>query len=267
VAQQLELLHPLAAPIWIAGLLWLLVLAAGRPFRALGLTYLLVLGLLLALNGRVYYLAPAYPMLFAAGALAIEGWLSRRRWARVACVSGLALGGALLAPFAIPLLPPEAYLAYSRALHLEPPPVEHRQTSELPQFFADRFGWPEMAEAAARVYRALPAGERAKACIFGQDYGQAGAIDFYGPALGLPKALSGHLTYWYWGPRDATGEVVIVLGEHDRSKLEEKFESVEDAAVVSHRYSMQSQNFTIYLCRKPRGWTLKEIWPKVKNFS
>jgi hypothetical protein len=118
----------------------------------------------------------------------------------------------------------------------------------------------------ARVYRALPPEDRARAAIFGQDYGQAGAIDFYGPRLGLPKAISGHLTYWYWGPRGYTGEVVIVLGD-TKEALERKFESVQEAATVSNPYSMRSQNFTIYVCRKPKGWTLRDIWPRLKSWG
>ena len=116
------------------------------------------------------------------------------------------------------------------------------------------------------MYNALPPADRAKAAIFGQDYGQAGAVDFYGPKLGLPKAISGHLTYWYWGPRGYTGEVAIVLGD-TREALARLFESVEEAALVSHPYSMRSQNFTIYVCRRPKGWTFKEVWPRLKNWG
>ena len=93
------------------------------------------------------------------------------------------------------------------------PALENAPTGALPQLFADRFGWPEQVQAVAKAYQALPPEVRAKTAIWGNDYQQAGAVDFYGPALGLPKAIGGHLNYWYWGPRGYTGESVLTLGE------------------------------------------------------
>jgi hypothetical protein len=268
IGQQFLFMNPIAAPVWVGGLTWLLASRAGRRYRVLGVAYLVSLVTLILTSGRFYYLGSAYPMLIAAGGVALEGWLARPRlaWLRPAYVALVALSGAVLAPLFTPVLEPETFIRYSRAIGMEMPQLEHRHTSALPQFFADRFGWPEMAETVAKVYGALPPEDRAKAAIFGQDYGQAGAIDFYGPKLGLPKAISGHLTYWYWGPRGYTGEVVIVLGD-TREALESLFGSVQEAAVVSNPYSMGSQNFTIYVCRKPKGWTLRDIWPRLKAWG
>jgi hypothetical protein len=268
VGQQFLFMNPLAAPVWIGGLAWLL---AGRPrrrYRVLGVAYLVSLVTLIVAHGRTYYLASAYPMLIAAGGVALESWVARPRlaWARVAYTALVGVSGAMLAPMFTPVLEPETFIRYSRAIGMGMPQLEHRRTSALPQFFADRFGWPEMAETVARVYHSLPPEERAKVAIFGQDYGQAGAIDFYGPKLGLPKAISGHLTYWCWGPRDHTGEIVIVLGD-TREALERLFESVEEAAVVANPYSMRSQNFTVFVCREPKGWTFRDIWPRLKNWG
>ena len=222
VGQQILTMQPLAFPIWLCGLWSLLIGRDGRRYRALGWAYLLALGTLLLTDGRFYYLLPAYPMLFAAGAVAIEGWLDRPRWGwvRPAYVALLALTGMLFAPIAMPVLPPATLVRYTEILGVSQPTLEHRQSSALPQLFADRFGWPDMVATVAKVYDALPPAERAKTAIYANDYGEAGAIDFYGPALGLPKAISGHLTYWYWGPREYTGENVIVLGLHGREKLE-----------------------------------------------
>jgi hypothetical protein len=268
VAQQFLFMNPLAAPVWVGGLVWLLASRAGRAYRALGLAYLVSLAVLVATHGRFYYLGAVYPTFLAAGGVALETWLARPRlvWLRAAYLALVGFSGVMLAPMFTPVLEPETFVRYSRAIGMGIPQLEHRRTSALPQFFADRFGWLEMAETVALVYRALPAQERARAAIFGQDYGQTGAIDFYGPELGLPKAISGHLTYWYWGPRGYTGEVVIVLGDTKES-LQRYFESVQEAAVVSHPYSMRSQNFTIYVCRKPRGWTMLDIWPRLKNWG
>lgn len=268
LAQQAVFTGPLAAPIWLAGLWRLLAGRASRPYRALGLAYVVTIGVLLAVHGRVYYPLPAYALLFAAGAVALENWLARPGWgwAKPAYTGAVALAAAVLAPVAMPLLPPETYLRYTRAIHLSPPQIEHRRASALPQLFADRFGWPEMAQAVAKAYFALPAAERERCAIFANDYGQAGAIDFYGPALGLPKALSGHLTYWYWGPRGYTGDVMLVLGDR-REVLEREFEDVQAVAEIGQEYAMAQEHFTLFVCRKPKGWTLAQLWPRLKSWD
>jgi hypothetical protein len=239
----------------------------GRPYRALGIAYLVMLGILLV-RGKPYYLSSAYPMLLAAGAVSIEEWLASpaRHWLRAAYAAIVFLVGALIAPTALPILPPETYLRYTRLLHLQQPRLENRTASALPQFFADRFGWPEMAETVARVYHGLPREEQKRTAIFGNDYGQAGAIDFYGPKLGLPKSVGAHLTYWFWGPRGYTGESVLVLGGN-REDLDAQFASVRAMAEIGHPYAMRQEHFTLFLCREPKGWTLEELWPKLKRFD
>jgi hypothetical protein len=269
VGEQILAMHPLAFPIWLCGLGSLLISRRGKPYRALGWAYLLTLGTLLLTAGRFYYLLPAYPMLFAAGAVTIEGWLDRPKWGwiRPAYVTLLAVTGVFFAPIAMPVLPPAILVRYTAMIGLSQPQLEHRQSSALPQLFADRFGWPEMVAAVAKVYQGLPPEERKKTAIYATDYGEAGAIDFYGPALGLPKAISGHLTYWYWGPREYTGETVIVLGAHTPENLEKYFTSVEAVASVGHPYAMASQHFPVYLCRGSKGRTLQQIWPELKNWN
>jgi hypothetical protein len=268
LAQQIYFMGPLAAPVWLVGLWHLVVRREWREYRGLGLAYLIAIGMLLAVHGRVYYPLPAYPMLFAAGAVALERWSARpgRGWVKPAYVAVVAVSGAVLVPLATPILPPETYLRYTQAIHLNQPRIEHRRTSALPQLFADRFGWPEMAETVAKVYHSLPLEERSKCAIFGNHYGQSGSIDFYGPKLGLPKAIGGHVSYWYWGPRGYTGECMIVLGD-DRRGVERWFDQVEAVADVGHPYAMAQEHFTVFLCRKPKGWTLQEIWPRLKKWD
>jgi hypothetical protein len=268
IGWQILGMQPFAAPIWIGGLWFFLLSDQGRPYRALGWTYLLTFAILLLAQGRFYYLAPAYPMLLAAGAVTMEGWFERPRrrawgWAYTALV---VVTGGIIALNTLPLLPPETYIAYTRFLGISQPQFEHRQASALPQLLADRFGWPEMAEAVAKVYNGLPVDERAKTAIFGSDYGQAGAIDYYGPRLGLPKAISGHVNYWYWGPREYTGEEMIVLGS-TRERLERSFNKVEAKGEVGHQYAMAQEHFTIYLCREPKRGNLAQAWPAVKNWN
>jgi hypothetical protein len=123
-----------------------------------------------------------------------------------------------------------------------------------------------MAQTTASVFHSLSPDEQARTAIYGQWYGIAGAIDFYGAELGLPKAVSGHLTYFYWGPREYTGEIVIVLGAKQPRQLSRYFDSVEPVAVVRHPYTMPDNNFTIYLCRGMKR-PLAEVWPDFKNWN
>jgi hypothetical protein len=269
MAQQVLLLNPVALPLWLGGLAWLLAGREGRRYRVLGLAYLGVMAEMFLLDGRVYYPAPAYPMLLAAGAVALERWFAARGgWARVARPAYAALllaAGAALAPLSAPLLPPEALIRYSRAIGLSQPRIENHRLGPLPQLMADRFGWPEMAREVARIHRSLPPADRARAAIFAQNYGQAGAIDLYGPALGLPPALSGHLSYFLWGPRGYTGEVMIVLDDN-RPTLARLFREVELAGHVTHPYSMPYQHFDVFVCRGPRQ-PLAAAWPQLKKYD
>jgi hypothetical protein len=267
MAQQVLLLNPLALPLWLGGLAWLLGDREGRRYRVLGVAYLAVMGEMFLLDGRPYYPAPAYPMLLAAGGVALERWLAARRWRLAGPVyaGALALGGAILAPLVVPLLPPATLIRYSQAIGLSQPRIETHRLGPLPQLMADRFGWREMAQEVARIYHALPPAERAKAAIFGQNYGQAGAIDLFGPALGLPQAISGHLSYYLWGPRGYTGEVMIVMDDNPET-LQRLFRGVQLAGHVEHPYSMPYQHFDVYVCRGLRR-PMAELWPRVKNYD
>lgn len=294
LAEQVAILNPLTLPLWLGGLAWLLAgrssqlgggarhrsqaghpspagPGAGRPAtsagRVLGIVYLAVIAEMLLLDGRPYYPAPAYPMLLAAGGVALERWIEARGWrgAKTAYAAALALSGAVLAPLFVPLLPPETLIRYSRAIGLTQPRIENHRLGPLPQLMADRFGWKEMAEEVARVHRSLPPADRARAAIFGQNYGQAGALDLFGPALGLPPAISGHLSYFLWGPRGYTGEVMIVLDDR-RETLEQLFRSVELAGHVFHPYSMPYQHFDVFVCRGPRQ-SMAALWPRIKNYD
>jgi hypothetical protein len=254
--------NPLAAPLWIAGLVSLLAGSLKR-YRVIGYAWIIAFVVLIASQGRFYYLMPAFVMIIGAGAVVIER-LPRR--AGVAYAALIVLAGVLLAPSAVPALPPETYLRYAEATHLAPPRFEHRRTTSMPQLFADRFGWPEMAATVARAYYSIPPAERAKTAIFGNDYGQSGAIDFYGPRYGLPKSIGGHLTNWYWGPRNYTGESILVLGD-DRETLEREFEVVIPMAEIGHPYAMAQEHFTLFWVKKPRGFTLQSAWAKLKKFE
>jgi hypothetical protein len=136
----------------------------------------------------------------------------------------------------------------------------------LPQIYADQFGWKEMAQVVADAYRKLPPDEQKTCAIFGQNYGQAGAINLFGARLGLPNAISGHQNYYYWGPGGYTGECMIVMGDQ-QERLEALFDDVEFAGKVDHPLSMPYEHFDVFLCRRPKFGTLAEIWPQVKRWN
>ena len=261
VLDQAQILNPVLFPIWLGGLLWLLI---GR-FRVLGIVYLVLLATFILLRGKNYYLVSIYPLLFAAGAIGFEK-ITAARWKWSRAVYALLVVGStiILTPTVSPILSPEGTIAYQTKLGFEPPKAENQPTGSLPQYFADEFGWREMAEEAARVYKSLSPEEQARTAVFANSYGQAGAIDFFGPRLGLPKSICNHQSYWLWGARDYDGSIVIVLGS-DGSGDREHFQSVEAVGRVEHPYSRRDEHFDIFLCRGLTG-DLHQFWPRMKNY-
>jgi len=265
VWQQTLLTHPLAAPIWIGGLWFLLRDRAGKRYAALGWAYVAVLLELLLLHGKIYYLAPAYPMLLAAGAIWIERSLLPRTgaWLKPAIVFPLVAGGIIAAPLAMPILPVDSAIRYSRFWGVKAVRVENVPQGDLPQLFGDMFGWEGQVAAVARAYQSLPREEQARCALLAYNFGEAAAIDYFGPRYGLPKAISGHNQYGLWGPRGYSGECVIAIG-YTQGALQEFFSEVQPTEKITSRYAIPEEaNLTIYLCRKPR-MSLEKAWPKLR---
>lgn len=266
--QQTLLVHPLTAPIWIAGLAAFFVWRPLQPYRFLGWTYLICYAVLFALHGKNYYLAPAYPMLLAAGTLAIETALNRPRlgWLKPAFIIILLAAGAWIAPIVVPVLSPDGFLAYTKTLPFKLPVMEHAHArAALPQWYADQFGWNEIVAETAHAYRRLAPSERADCGIFAQDYGQAGAIDFLGRRYGLPQSLSGHQTWFLWGPRGYSGNCMIVLDDRPAvlGRLWEQVEYVGTSA--DNPYALEKE-IPVFICRRARFGSLAELWPLVKRW-
>jgi hypothetical protein len=199
IAQQAVFMNPGTLPIWIGGLLWLFASRDGRRYRVSGITYLVTLAEFIVLHGKSYYLGPAYPMLFAAGGVAVEQvFAARLQWFKPVLPSAILVTGALIAPLAVPILPPDKLAAYMRAIHMQPPRTETSHIAVLPQHFADQFGWEQMVGSVAHVYHHLRPEDEKRVAIFCQNYGEAGAIDFFGPKFELPHAISGHQNYFFW---------------------------------------------------------------------
>jgi hypothetical protein len=266
IADQAMLMNPILFPLWLGGLGWLLLNRQGSRYRILGWTYALMLVAFIALKGKNYCLSAAYPMLFAAGAVAFESVTRERgRWGRAIYIGLIVAATCFLAPTVAPVLSAETYIRYQKAIGLDPFKAENQPTGPLPQYFADEFGWEEMVQEVSRVYNALPPERRAVTAIFANSYGQAGAIDFFGKKYGLPKAISNHQNYWYWGPGDYTGASVIVLGS-DGTGDRKHFASVEAVGRTYHPYSRRDEHFEVFLCRDLNA-PLQELWPKMKKWD
>jgi hypothetical protein len=250
--------HPFTIPLWVAGLAWYFRAADARRYRALGWMFVAPLGLFVIAQGRGYYMAPAYPMLLAAGAVAGDRWLSslpagRARVARGLAWTLMAAGGLLAAAAVLPLAPVNS--AWWNAVSRDD--------------FREEIGWPELAATVAGIRDTLPAEDRAHLGILAGNYGEAGAIDLYGPAYGLPPAISGVNSYWLRGYGDPPPRTLIVLGLQ-RQFLERNFASCAPAGQITNRYGVKNEETTrhpdIFVCRNLlHPWA--EFWKKFRRFG
>jgi hypothetical protein len=261
--------------LWVMGLLFFIFKRGGKSLRLFGWSYFVVFAIMVQSHAKVYYLTPIYSLYLAAGAswfgtFTAEGAKRILRPVMAILLVGLSL---IALPFAIPALEVDEFIAYSQKLGLSPKPEEKHQLSELPQYYADMFGWEEMTAQVAGIYSRLTAEEKSSCVIFMRNYGQAAAIDFFGRKYGLPHALCAHNNYWFWKPEKINFKVAIIMGgEQDlESNLAElqgpgRFESVELAATTNCRYAIPFENNRqIFLCRGPL-FTIEQIWPGEKNF-
>ncbi len=266
-SRQILDLHPILFPVWLVGILWTLWT---RRWRVLGLTFVVFFVMMELMHGKEYYLFPAYPMMLAAGAVAIAHWLSRirkpalRTSLHTAILTAVILAMAAFVPASTWMLSPENYLAYARAIGFMPKKIETHQQSLLPQPMADQFGWPELVAQTAAIYNSLPPAQRAQTGLLTGNYGEAGAIDLFGPRYGLPHAISGHQNYWYWGPGTKQYSNIIALqsNEQDMRKYCDSYR------VFPHKskYGMGEENTPIYLCMGIR-LNLQQNWSRFKHWN
>jgi hypothetical protein len=267
LAQQAQMIGFVPALLVIlAG--WFLISSHGRRYAVLGWGFLSVLGLMLWLKGKFYYVAPIYSVMFASGAVGFEQLTQRRwlQWFRPAYASVMLLVGALITPTALPLLPIQQYIAYTKNLGLEQQKFENQPQSQLPQLYADMVGWEERVKTVAGYFHSLPLEEQKVTAIGAPNYGQAGAIDLFGPKYGLPKSISASNNYWIWGPRQYTGQSIILMDENSPENYVEHCASFHLIAHPGDPYSRPDENFPIYHCR---GLTPnpQSLWPKLKPWN
>jgi len=269
-----QLLLGPAVLLALFGLWGLLARPALRAGRAAGVACAVAFALVLLAHGKSYYVGPIYPTLWAAGAVALAqglvGWRSPSRWRARLGVAGalVALYGVMTFPFGVPVLPPVPMARYAARTGVGTETNTGGRLA-LPQDFADMLGWPEQAAAVARVYQALPPADRARAAVLGGNYGEAGALELYGPALGLPAPVSPTGSYWFWGPGPLAGEVLIVLADsahaaHDLSTLYARVRAVERAVPDSLRPWVvpEERNAWVFVCDGARR-TLQQVWPSL----
>jgi 4-amino-4-deoxy-L-arabinose transferase-like glycosyltransferase len=259
--------NPSTIILWLGGLLALFFSRTLSKYRIFGWAYLVALGILVV-NGhsKADYLSPMYGILFAAGGVSFERWLavgSRHRLRPALAV--FVLAGGMLLPYTLPILSEENYISYSGALGVQPQSSESLRTGRLPQFYADMHGWEEQAMAVILAWQSLPPADQARCAIYAGNYGRCAAIDFYGRKYGLPPCIGRHNSYWMWGTRGHTGDVVIILDDQISDKRDQ-FASVDDAGTASNPYCMPYENHLhVYICRGLKT-PLATLWPGMKMY-
>ncbi|HEY3340724.1 MAG TPA: glycosyltransferase family 39 protein [Anaerolineae bacterium] len=255
---QIGQLNPIAFPLAAAGLVFYFRMTGAR-YRLLGWAFVFVYLVLTLIGTKPYILAPAYPILFAAGAaeferLRLPRWLA---WLRPAYVAVLALVGILLAPAVMPILPPATAV---------------RSYGAFAQLLGDRFGWDSLTEIVQQIYTALPLAQRAQACILTENYGEAGAFSQLAAPGRLPPVISGHNNYYLWGPGTCTGDVLILVGytlsTAQIESLHAYYANITLAATQRCQYCMASENnLPIYILSSPTSPVFPQLWDSLKHYD
>jgi hypothetical protein len=255
VKEQILALQPILLPVWLSGVVWFL---RDRRWRVLGLTFVVFFVLMEVVHGKDYYVFPMYPMVLAGGAVVLEMWLANRTsWTRATVVAIIVLASLPIIPLATWMLPPERLLAYQHAIGIKPAKSEVHHESLLPQAIADQFGWPEMVREVSGIYNSLPPEERAQTGIWAGNYGEAGAINQFGPHYGLPRAWSRHQNHWFWGPPPQVFKNLIVI----QWSVDDVRDNCTSFQAFEHyqRFGMGEENAPIYLCRGVT-FDIQKIW-------
>ena len=270
LVQQARMMLWICLALWLRGLVWLVFSKKARNARFVAFTFLIFFATMMLMHAKDYYVAPIYPVLFAAGAAALSQMVradgSRRARAAVVAVESvwtvlIVAVFCLSAPLVLTVLSPDQYLAYMQKLGQKIPKSE-KFTSPLPEFLSDRFGWPQMVEGFATRYNALPPDVRAHTAIFCGNYGEASAVNVLGPKYGLPTAISGHQNYFYWGWHGYTGESVLTLGD-SAAQYADNYEEVVDLGPFDAPWIMDLEHHHYFLLRH-RKRTYAEDWAQFK---
>jgi hypothetical protein len=252
--------NPATAPLTLMGLWFYFLRPEGRRYRLLGWTFACTFGLLAFAGSRSYYTAPLYPMLIAGGSVLMGHLLARVRagWSRIVYGvqwTAIVIGGVVFGLLVMPVAPIGSGI--------------WRITSKTHDQFREEIGWPDLARSVADVYRSLSAQEREHTGILTGNYGEAGALNLYGPALGLPHAMGLTNSFWYRGYDPRLPETVIVTG-FDLDEGEKLFGSCVVAAENTNRFGVENEESRdhpdILLCRNLRmPWPV--YWDNYRRFG
>jgi Dolichyl-phosphate-mannose-protein mannosyltransferase len=260
--EQLLYTLPLAVPIWMAGIVAPFLIPALRSLRFISVAYLVAFAVAAAAGAKGYYIVGIYASLFAIGAVAFEKFAP---WLRTAAVAVVAVSGVIVMPLALPILPVDTLVSYTKALGLTgrdgtPPHL-------IQPVFAEEFGWGRLARDVAAVYTALPSKQRAQTAIYADTYGDAGALDFFGPGYGLPPAISSQNAYYLWGTRGYDGAILIAIGASRVDLLRKYYRNVTLVRTSTEPYKWIVEGpAPIYLCRNPIA-PLQAIWPNLRWYG
>ncbi len=234
-----------------------------RPFRAVGWACVAAFAILMLLHGKPYYAGPVYPALFAAGAVGGAGAEHAARVRRrplVAWVAAMLAFALLTLPLGLPALGPETTRAWILRVGARPALMNNRGEEErLPQDYGDMWGWERLVRRAAAVRDSLSPDQRARVVVFGASYGEAGALAFYGPRFGLPPAISNAGSFWFFGPGDRPGEVLLTVGVRC-DDLRPHFGTVTQAATFDDPWMVGEQRDTPICVAERPARTLQEAW-------
>jgi hypothetical protein len=268
-------MQPLNALIWITGVVALLRAKSIRDTRWLGLTYLFFFVIMYAMHAKDYYLAGIYPAMFAAGGIAWEHRFSQSRSVKRDRIIAfpifeaiLLIASIVILPMSSPVLRPDAWVRYTTKLHLHTQATETAKTSELPQFYADRFGWQQEADIVIATYRTLSPADQQRVCIFGNNYGEAASIDFFSRLqhADIHPAMSGHNNYYLWGTHNCDPNLSIAVIGDTPSDIATKYESVTIVGHLDNPYAMPYEHKNIYLLRNRRT-SAPFHWEDEKHFD
>jgi hypothetical protein len=262
--EQMKILLISTTPLWIGGLVWLALGRSTRAWRFVAFTYLIFLSMMMALHAKDYYVAPIYPVLFAAGAVGLG---KMTRTARPSVIYAIVLALTLVfatGPVVLSILPPDRYNAYTAILYNQKNAQSEKFTSPLPQILSDRFGWQQMVEGFATRYNALSPADRAHTGIICNNYGEAGAVNILGPAYGLPTAISGHQNYSYWGWNNYSGDSMLTLGQ-SASEYAANYDEVVDLGPFDNAWSMDFEHLH-YFWLHHRKRPYAQDWPQLKHW-
>jgi len=267
----LILMNPASAIIWIMGLYFLFINKDGKHFRILAVIFFVTF-LILFISGKSKseYLSPAFTPLFAAGGIIFEQIDHRKawKWLKYVVIIPLVISGIVTAPLALPILPVEKYIKYAATIGFGPRTTENKELAELPQFYADMFGWEKLAKNVSTVYQTIPEEEKDKTLVYTNNYGDAGAIEYYSEKYSLPSVISAHNNFWIWGWNYLDEEIinVIVVGGNIEDHLV-SFEDVEQVLVHKVKYAMPYENNLHIFIGRNLIKDVHQIWESNKHFE